>query len=230
MQIDPTRTKMLRLQYQRQLTKLYTNLRKRIIQPLVQYTLNNQIKARQLDTAADTWLEWEIQREILTPTERVIYNNLRPSYWKGKKKAIKNLVPIEAAENMTPLDWEALHTLEEINFNRIKDCTQRMKQAITYACNQGVLNGWGAGKIASELRKAVAGNNNMGIKRARMIARTEVINAYNTGAVNTYKSAGLKESEIIWITAFDERTCPICAGYDGMSIKEVGEKPPVHPN
>ena len=85
-------------------------------------------------------------------------------------------------------------------------------------------------RIASAIRKGVDGNGSMGIVRARMIARTEVINAYNVGAKKRYEQAGLTEKDMVWITTFDERTCVICSGYDGMLISKTGEIPPAHPN
>jgi len=130
---------------------------------------------------------------------------------------------------LTPLDWESLILLQDINFNRIKDCTLNMQNAITYSCNKGVLEGWGANKIAYEIRNNVDGNQNMGIVRAKMIARTEIINAYNQGKMNMYRQAGLTQYE--WLTALDERTCEECTELDGK-VFDIGngQVPPIHPN
>jgi SPP1 gp7 family putative phage head morphogenesis protein len=183
-----------------------------------------------LETPLDDWLEFQTTEYITRPSEPIIQRNMHLSYIRGKNGARNKLLPLEVAEGMTPLDWIALEEIQHINYNRITDCTNSMKNAINYSCSRGVMEGWGAQKIAYELRNNISGNQNMGIKRCKMIARTEVINAYNVAARKTYESAGLKKKEMIWITSFDERTCPICSGYDGMSMDRVGEFPPVHPN
>jgi len=230
---DPTRTKMLRQQYSKQLIKLYRNFGRNIIPVLIDYVQNRQHKKsiRQLHgTPFDDWLDFQITDHITNPSENVIQRNIKLAYQRGKQGARNKLIPIEIAENMTPLDWMALDEIEYINYNRIVDCTNSMKNAIKYSCSRGIMEGWGAQKIAYELRNNVTGNQNMGITRARMIARTEVINAYNTAARKTYEQAGLTEKQMIWITSFDERTCPVCSGYDEKPLSEIGEYPPIHPN
>jgi SPP1 gp7 family putative phage head morphogenesis protein len=129
-----------------------------------------------------------------------------------------------------PIDYQALILLQEINFNRIKDCTQAMQDAISYSCSKGVMNGWGPERMAQEIRRCIDGNQNMGIQRARTIARTEIISAYNAASETRYKAAGLTRDKMIWITALDDRTCEICAPRDGKTIAEIGEIPAAHPN
>jgi len=219
---------MLRHQYSRQIARLYRSFGKRIIPILVSWVIREQ-KQRAFAEDLDTWLEFETTREITNPSRRVIERNIRQSYRKGKNKAIKELAFYEISSGMTPLDWEALEYLQDINFNRIKDCTMIMQKAITYSCSKGVMEGWGTTKIAYELRKHVKGNKNMGIKRAKTITRTEIINSYNLAKQKQYQDVGIRKYE--WLTAFDERTCDICAGYDGQRfIVGKGVLPPAHPN
>lgn len=84
--------------------------------------------------------------------------------------------------------------------------------------------------------------------RAFMIARTELAFAYNQGAWQGTKQAqeqGLLPTVMKeWSTADDERTCPVCAGMDGMrrgmdepfpfetrlTDPQVKMMPPAHPN
>jgi SPP1 gp7 family putative phage head morphogenesis protein len=59
--------------------------------------------------------------------------------------------------------------------------------------------------------------------RAETIARTEIMSALNTGAQEAAEQAhreGLlgKSPKKEWITAGDERTCPLCAPMDGVQV------------
>jgi SPP1 gp7 family putative phage head morphogenesis protein len=77
--------------------------------------------------------------------------------------------------------------------------------------------------------------------RATMIARTEIQIAQNQGRYEGWKQADAEgfvdpQSLKMWITAKDERTCPICAPLDGETVPWNGvfsigiEAPIVHPN
>ena len=78
-------------------------------------------------------------------------------------------------------------------------------------------------------------------QRAETIARTELIAAENHGRLEAWdRAVGAKligeESEKEWVTAWDERTCPLCALEDGVRVKldepfpDVGVMaPPAHP-
>lgn len=62
------------------------------------------------------------------------------------------------------------------------------------------------------LSKGVTSSKN----RARMIARTETIWAYNRGALQTYKSIGVTTKE--WQITVDDALCPWCASMDGVVV------------
>jgi len=57
--------------------------------------------------------------------------------------------------------------------------------------------------------------------RAMVIARTETIRASNQGARLGYQESGVV-TEVEWLTAFDERTCPFCAYMDGKRASVDG--------
>lgn len=79
-------------------------------------------------------------------------------------------------------------------------------------------------------------------KRARMIARTEVVGAANQGRLMAWKAqvaAGLIDPDTAykrWLTHKDERTCPVCGPTDREEVPfdtlfSVGvQVPPLHPN
>jgi len=244
--IDPTRTKMLRMQYSRQLTKQFRRFQRNALISLIEiinrfqegFNINRTTRAKTLrqtgfNTEIERYLNWAIEHDILEPSYTIAYNNVKQAYFKGIKdssRKLKRYPDYIIGENMTMLDWEALVMIRDLNTDLIKGCTEAMKTAIQRSCSQGILNGWGMNKIAYSIKNNINGNSNMGIIRAKTIARTEIINAYNTAAEKRYKEAGLSETEILWSTSFDERTCDICAGYDGMTLAQTGERPPAHPN
>jgi SPP1 gp7 family putative phage head morphogenesis protein len=70
---------------------------------------------------------------------------------------------------------------------------------------------------------------------AEMVARTEVSRAYNAGHVAAYQAAGIKR--LRWLTAADERVCPVCAALDrktaavGDNFEGIDvDQPPAHPS
>ena len=64
-------------------------------------------------------------------------------------------------------------------------------------------------------------------RRATLIARTETLRAHNDGRKVFYRQVGV--TRVRWLTAHDERTCPICRPLDGkvFGIEEV-QSPPSH--
>jgi len=75
--------------------------------------------------------------------------------------------------------------------------------------------------------------------RGTRIARTEMVAAANQGRVLSWfelETQGLMppESQRIWITALDERTCPVCAPKHRMTTAWDTEfefdSPPIHPH
>lgn len=104
----------------------------------------------------------------------------------------------------------------------------------------------GADRLAAELKATKEANRLLG-ERALLIARTEVMDALNAGAMASWRQAidkGLvnpSEVTVEWIATPDEKTCPICGELDGERVNvgqpwhsaELGEsidRPPAHPN
>jgi len=233
---------MLRRQYEKQLMTLYKKFGEKTVPPLLDLVRQHEPQHRVIQQQdkktmgiiddISRWLRVEIDQQVTNPARSVVDRNMTQAYKKGIKKAnrdmkIDHVIP---GHDMMPLDYEALVNIQEINMNRIKDCNTSMHDAITYSCSKGITQGWGVDRIAYEIRRNIEGNQNMGIVRARTIARTEIIDAYNTATDNRYKAMGLKDKDIVWITAFDERTCEECVDNDGKNIEEIGERPPIHPN
>lgn len=103
-----------------------------------------------------------------------------------------------------------------------------------------------AAGMAAELAQARANRyaEKLLKQRALMIARTETIAASTQGQIALWQEAkgqGLlpPQTEAVWITTDDDRTCPICIAFDGQTqpigafftVAEISVPgPPAHPN
>lgn len=93
----------------------------------------------------------------------------------------------------------------------------------TILVTQGIIQGWGTAKTATLLR------NQLGITKgkAELIARTEVLAAFNQAATATYVNSGIEFVQII--ATGDLRTCGTCV-YRNLKVYKAQEvSPPFHP-
>ena len=106
-----------------------------------------------------------------------------------------------------------------------------MDAQISRTLAEGMVAGLNPKDIADNLVERV---ESLGLNRARMLARTEVINAHAEGTLNTLESFGIEEvtAQVELVAAMDERTCAVCEGLNGtvFTIKEARGVIPVHPN
>lgn len=94
---------------------------------------------------------------------------------------------------------------------------------------QGLLLGESPGKIANRIDNV----SNVGMVRAKRLARTTVTDVSNQAHMATYKREGIKQYR--YSCTFDERTCPACGALDGkifnVSDQQPGTNAPyMHPN
>jgi SPP1 gp7 family putative phage head morphogenesis protein len=113
--------------------------------------------------------------------------------------------------------------------------TDAMDQQISRVLAQSIAEGRNPRHIASILNDRV---NKIGLPRARMIARTEVIRAHAESTLNAYEEAGIVgvEIEAEWVLGpheHDMAPCPECeaAALGGpYTIEESRGMIPLHPN
>lgn len=66
--------------------------------------------------------------------------------------------------------------------------------------------------------------------RVQVLARTGIHSAANTGALSAMHANAALVVGYEWLTARDERVCPICAPRDGKRYTlDTQERPPIHP-
>jgi SPP1 gp7 family putative phage head morphogenesis protein len=83
-----------------------------------------------------------------------------------------------------------------------------------------------AGESSQQIGDAVAQVIQSESHRGTVIARTEIMRAFNKMAEQRYDNAGLKK---IWLTARDPKVCEMCEPLDGQDLEEINMHPPAHP-
>lgn len=171
-------------------------------------------------------LEITDERLLRTELKRTTRKYITIMYKKGGARAESqiNKIGIDYHFDLTRGDIEAIGVLADQGFIKMKSSTEFMRSEYTRIISKGMLEGHGIPKMV----KAMMLTTGKTKAKCRTIARTETLNAYNQGAINQYRKAGIKKWE--WITAFDERTCQICSAYDGRIFNMGDQQPPIHPN
>lgn len=116
-------------------------------------------------------------------------------------------------------------------YSELEGITEVMDQRISRALTQGFIEGRNPRRIASTINAQV---DNIGLNRARKLARTEIIRAHHIATINSYEEAGLKRVKIKaeWASALDGRVCPDCMYLNGrvFALSEIKSLIPLHPN
>jgi SPP1 gp7 family putative phage head morphogenesis protein len=105
----------------------------------------------------------------------------------------------------------ALAFLQDYELGLIKNVNQELRNQIRNQLTQAFIQGESIPQMVKRLTSGTALQRGVFQKietRAEVIARTETIRAFNQGALEQYRSYGVKR--VIWLTAQDERTCPVC--------------------
>lgn len=93
---------------------------------------------------------------------------------------------------------------------------------------QGLLECVVTGKKTTQLKNILQERFNVSYSRADALVRTELAHIQTQAAQQRYKDYGLEEMEV-WVDE-DERTCPICAKYEGRKYAVTAKMPvPFHP-
>lgn len=116
-------------------------------------------------------------------------------------------------------------------YTELRGVTEAMSQNLTRTLTDGLTQGMNPRQIATNIVKVV---EDIGIKRARVIARTEIIRAHAEGQLDSMERLGVKRLAVMveWNTAQDDRVCKLCAPLDGIvvTIDEAKGLIPRHPN
>jgi SPP1 gp7 family putative phage head morphogenesis protein len=129
-----------------------------------------------------------------------------------------------------PFHADRVGALYTRTFNELKGITAAMDQQISRVLAQGLVEGMNPRPLAKLLADRV---NKIGITRARVLARTEVVRAHHAASVAEYRQAGVEgvSVQVEWLTA-GYNVCPICEALEGniYSLDEIEGMIPRHPN
>ena len=130
-------------------------------------------------------------------------------------------------------------------FNDLKGITNNMDAQISRVLAQGMADGKGPYEIAELLTKTISGpvgdlslTDTLGRfipaeRRAKILARTEIIRAHHAATIQEYRNWGLEGVKVKaeWTTAGDSRVCERCRALQGkvFTLKQIEGKIPLHP-
>jgi SPP1 gp7 family putative phage head morphogenesis protein len=131
----------------------------------------------------------------------------------------------------SPIALDRVELLATRSFENLKGITAQMSADLNRIFADGVAHGKNPKVIAREIRDNVTG---IDYKRAKRIARTEIVHAYAEGSLDSYERLGIEEvsAMVEWSTAGDDRVCTKCQSRAGtkMKIAEARGLIPFHPN
>lgn len=123
------------------------------------------------------------------------------------------------------VNTNALEFARQYHFNSIKGITDT-----TRTQTQKLISDWiASGAPLNALESTLEGV--YGSARAERIAATEATRVFSLGNQQAFESIGLIE-EVVWQTARDDLTCPICGELDGthIGVEDIDAFPPAHPS
>ena len=126
---------------------------------------------------------------------------------------------------------QKIKLLSTRSFEYMKGLSAEAKKQLNVVLADGIAQGHGVKKIASNMNKQIGSINK---KRARVIARTEIIHAHAEGQLDSFEALGVTELGVMaeWHTAGDDKVCALCGPLAGIviTVKEARGMIPRHPN
>jgi SPP1 gp7 family putative phage head morphogenesis protein len=169
-----------------------------------------------------------IEVTITIPGKGVVKKFTTRAYTSGGLRGSQFITSlgIKAVFSILPADKAALDILLTRDMSDLKGITDEMSKQIVAELTDGMLRGDSPHKIAKAIDDRI---DSIGRVRAEVMARTEVMTAFNKGALTQYEKLGITEVE--WLAGIDDRTCAECALLDGQRFP-IDRRPdmPAHPN
>lgn len=232
---DPTRTATLRSRAVSEISRRYNQVDRLVRESIV----TNKIfvdNARALDgrdfvflrdpdklARFDVWLDQILAELILQGTANPTSSELnwllmyfKDAYARGVKKTNNNLantvgrnqIPIRVDVFGIPYHIDRVAFLFSRDFTQLSGITEAVSQQLNLHLSQGLLQGQSPRTIAKTLSDRI---DKIGKTRANLLARTEIINAHNLGAINEGKALeDIIGEEVVyaWDTSGDGKVRP----------------------
>jgi len=239
---DPTRSARQIRQYEDKLVHLVKNYQAAVLKEVHRRVIREEkagVPPVRLNTAGLKEMLGRIGHDqIEHPGTYVVNDEIPQAYNRGVVySAIKlKVAGIDTSSRIMPPDQKAIELLKARNLNGyekdgeivggLNNISADMSDAIMQTISGGLQNR----DTLSDISRAIVANvDGIGINRATMLARTEIMNAVNTANVQRYQQAGVDQVE--WLAAEDEKTCEECGDLDGQ-VFDIDGAPdcPAHPN
>lgn len=226
---DPTKTLTLRGRANREINVRFGKVKKEVRDAVfVGKLITNVVSPGQFEFVRDAgkvaafnvFLQGVIDREILgiesgeiDPQDFWLNAYVGDAYARGAKKArlraereIKSLDKLpDYSPLANPVHAERAELLYTRTFEGMKGLTETMKGQMNRELAQGMLRGDNSKEVAKAMTDRV---DKIGITRAKLIARTEIIESHNQASI---KESELLENEtgvttkMLWISSLDDR-------------------------
>ena len=255
---DPTRTTTLRQQFEADLARRFRAIAKAIRKKIDEEdgfglkTNRGEFEFARSDQKVAAFMEWlqrqvdagilEIRRgETMQQAGQRAWTNvyIRSAYQKGIAQSAARLraegaqVAPEWVETAftRPFHADRVGLVYTRTFNDLRGITAEMDKQISRTLANGLAEGLGPMDIARSLANRV---EKIGIVRARMLARTEVVAAHAEASLNVFDEAEAEgvSLEAEFTTAQDDKVCQECQALaeKTFTIREARGMLPVHPN
>jgi len=256
---DPTRTTTIRKQFESEIARRFRGLKRSATDLLLKedaFGIKNNDRRfaflRDPDkvTAFMDWLKEQQRAGILDVTPGVpmaraaetswmaVY--LQAAYQRGMAQSAANLrgAGVSVADDWVmdaftrPFHADRVGLAFTRAYQDLEGINAEMDKQISRIVADGLSQGQAPSVMATAINDRI---QHVGITRARMLARTEVIRAHAEASLNTYEEAGLLGVGVQaeWRTAEDSSVCQECesAAQDGpYTIEEARGMIPLHPN
>jgi len=260
--VDPTQTITLRRAFEAQFYKRFRILKGLITEAIVKqdgFGLKKNIKSnRKFDfprssdkiTAFMTWIKQMESQHVLSVSEGLSLSAASEQAWtrlyidsaykRGLASSAQRMrgqgVQVSDAflENafFRPIHADRIGLLYTRAFSDLKGITEVMDTQISREIAQGLAEGRGPFDIARSINKRI---DKIGITRARMLARTEIVRSHAEATLNAYAEAGAEgvNLEAEFLTAGDAKVCPVCRALEKRNPYKLSQARgliPAHPN
>ena len=112
-------------------------------------------------------------------------------------------------EPFTGIPVEAIANLASESVKRLYRYSDDFKEKTTALIGQGLIQGWGVGRMVPQLRRELGLTKG----KAETLVRTEAMSALNQGAIARYEDNGIEYSQ--WWNSPSEGLCGRCAVRNG---------------
>jgi len=162
----------------------------------------------------------------LRDLQSVVERSIKANYNNGMDDVAESI-----GRNFMP-NAEALNFLQNYTFDNVKGLEEDMKNKLRQELQRGIMEGEGTNKLA----KRVSSVMDIGMNRAKAIARTETNRAENMGSLDGWRQSGL-DIEKEWLAKLDKDTSIICKALNGKKVGinekfkyqgNIFDSPPAH--